>query len=429
MLALVLGVCAVIVYHLLNPVVSLAAAGIYFALGSLLLRVILASTSTPAEDPEGLADDLFLGLVVPFYNEDPTYFSLCLESISDQSRPPGTVWLIDDASSSNECYEYALEWAKRQTFEVHVHQLTVNVGKRHGQAIAFYNQTVDVWMTCDSDTMFDNDAIAEGLKPFADPRVHGVAGLTMGYNWKKNVLTRIIDIEFVNSFLIGRACLSRFGAVLVSCGTIAFYRGSVVMKNIDDYLNETFMGSPVRAGDDRKLTQYCLLEGRMVYQESSVAYTALPERLNHLIRQRIRWSASFYRAILWTAQNLPKNRLAFWMIFWQAVELVSFLLVFVAFILHITSVLLPAMIVYFGYMAVISYVRSIRYLTVPRPDMSMKDRLLSVAISPLISILYTFILTPVRYYSVLRSKENKWGTRQQVEVSAEPDSDTLISRL
>ncbi len=415
---LIIGMLLIIVYHFTNPSSSFSGIGVWFAVIGLFAKILLASTTKPATDVDNVTVDLSLGLALPFYNEDPKYFSMCLESISAQTRLPDVVWLIDDCSTSNECYAVAAKWAEDQPFEVQLRQLRKNVGKRHGQAVAYAEQEVDVWMTCDSDTVLDVKAIEEGMKPLADPEVHGVAGLTMGYNWNKNLLTRLIDLEFVNSFLIGRSALSRFGSVLVSCGAIAFYRSTTIMKHIDDYLNETFMGSPIRAGDDRKLTQYCLLEGKMVYQETAQAYSALPEKLGHLVRQRIRWSASFYRAIWWMYQNMPKNRLAFWMIVWQVMELVLFAIVLAAFVLHVTHVWLPALVVYFAYMTVISYIRSIRYLGVERHDMSMGNKIASMAISPLISVLYTFVLTPVRYYSMLKVRENKWGTRQTVEVSA-----------
>jgi hyaluronan synthase len=406
------------IYHLFNPIISVASVGIYLAVLGLGFRMLLASTNEVYEDLDDSMNSMRLGLIVPFYNEDPQYFTLCLRSIGQQERHPDVVWLIDDHSTSLDCLEIAHKWSETQAFDVKVRRVPENVGKRHAQELAFLEDTVDIWMTCDSDTILDELAISEGLKPLSDPRVHGVAGLTLAANWRTNILTRLIDVEFVNSFLIGRASLSRFGSVMVACGAIAFYRSEVIMEHLDDYLGETFLGSKIRAGDDRKLTQYCLLEGRMVYQESSRAYSALPENMSHLIRQRVRWSASFYRAIVWMMQNMPKRRIALWMLLWQVVELLLYMMVFVAFAFHIASVWLPAMLAYAIYMAAISYFRSIRFLFLDRKDMTTRDKAISVAISPLISLLYTFVLTPVRYYSVLKSRDAKWGTRQQIEVEA-----------
>src|SRR5262245_37417059 len=225
----------------------------------LAIRMLFAAGNRPAETNEfwdAALSNLRVGIVVPFYNEDPDYFTGCLASITRQTRPPDAVWLIDDGSRDPRCLEIARSFALlKHPFEVHVvHQ--ENAGKRHAQANAFRNDRADIWLTCDSDTILADEAIEEGLKPFCDRRVYAVAGLTLGHNWKRNVLTRIIDIEFVNSFLIGRASASRSGSVIVACGTIAFYRDKVVYDHLDDYLNETFCGKPVKAGDDRRLTQY-----------------------------------------------------------------------------------------------------------------------------------------------------------------------------
>jgi hyaluronan synthase len=394
--------------------------------GWLCLRMLFAAGNRPVETTEFWDDalgNLRVVVVVPFYNEDPEYFARCLYSITRQTRPPDAVWLIDDASRDPRCLQIAKNYARATSnFSVHVVRADVNAGKRHAQAYAFRQEEADVWLTCDSDTILAADAIEEGLKPFRDRRVYAVAGLTIGHNWKRNVLTRIIDIEFVNSFLIGRASTSRFGSVLVACGTIAFYRDKVVREHLDDYLNETFCGRPVRAGDDRRLTQYALLHGRTVFQETSVAYTALPEKFGHLVRQRVRWSSSFYRGVSWVAQNIGVNRVAYWLVALQLVELVFVLAMLVSLFVHSTRVGVAGLLAYFTYMTFLSYIRCLRYLTYSRADMTMRDKFTSVALAPLISLLYTFVLHPVRWYAILKSTDAKWGTRTQVEVSIRPDA-------
>ena len=37
--------------------------------------------------------------------------------------------------------------------------------------------------------------------------------------------------------------------------------------------------------------------------------------------------------------------------------------------------------------------------------------------APLITVLYTFVLNPVRYFSVTRVRDKRWGTRARVEVA------------
>ncbi len=48
-----------------------------------------------------------------------------------------------------------------------------------------------------------------------------------------------------------------------------------------DFLSQTFLGVPAIFGDDRRLTNYALLEGKVVFQQTAVAWTAVPQRLGH----------------------------------------------------------------------------------------------------------------------------------------------------
>jgi hyaluronan synthase len=392
-----------------------------FAAAWMTVRLLFAASARPVEVSPLIADGLAqrrVVAIVPFYNEDPRFFRECLDSFARQTRPPNVLWLLDDCSDSLRCVAEARRFARGDLpFEVRIFRADRNVGKRHAQAHAFANDHADIWVTCDSDTVLAPNAIEEGLKPFAYRDVSAVAGLTLGRNWNRNLLTRIVDIDFANSFLIGRASMSKVGSVLVACGTLAFYRSRVIEENLDDYVNETFLGYPVLAGDDRRLTQYSLLYGRVVFQETSVAYTALPERLGHLVRQRLRWSASFYRGAAWVAGNVRMSRAAYWLIVLQVVELVFVLLTLGAFAFHSVSVGLTALVAYMGYMTAISYIRCLRYLTFNREDMTFGDRARSVLIAPLIALLYTFILTPIRYFSVTRVRDKRWGTRSRVEVA------------
>jgi hypothetical protein len=53
-----------------------------------------------------------------------------------------------------------------------------------------------------------------------------------------------------------------------------------------DFLSQTFLGVPAIFGDDRRLTNYVLLQGKVVFQETAVAWTAVPQRLGHFARQQ-----------------------------------------------------------------------------------------------------------------------------------------------
>ena len=180
-----------------------------------------------------------------------------------------------------------------------------------------------MYLCVDSDTVLDQHAVAELAEPFSKRRVHCVTGLVLAHNRGTNLLTRLIDMRYVNAFLGERVAYSRLGSVLCACGSLAMYRGWVVRKYVDDFLGQRFLGQPATFGDDRRLTYYCLTEGLSLIQPSSVGYTDVPERLGHYIRQQIRWGKSFIREGFLLLGKFRLTRMYWWL---NLVELVTWVL-------------------------------------------------------------------------------------------------------
>ena len=187
-----------------------------------------------------------LSIVMPMHNEDPDFAVAAVMSMLEQSRSPNHVHVIDDGSTDGGAAADAVEAA----LSLHAHdtpwtltRLRENVGKRGALALGFRaDEQADIFLCVDSDTVLDHDAIAAGLRPFCDERTTGVAGFVTAHNWSRNVLTRLIDLRYVSAFLAERAAYSFFGAVLCCCGSLAFYRAEVVRANLDDFLDQRFLG-------------------------------------------------------------------------------------------------------------------------------------------------------------------------------------------
>ena len=88
---------------------------------------------------------------------------------------------------------------------------------------------------------------------------------------------------------IACATQSLFGDVLVSRGAFALYRAEMIREIVDSYTGETFLGHPVKLGDDAALTLFARGRGRAVQQSSAFALTMYPETLWHHLRQWCRW--------------------------------------------------------------------------------------------------------------------------------------------
>jgi hyaluronan synthase len=373
-----------------------------YLLAKLLLSARYRAAKGPA--PVGLA----ASVVVPFFNEDPETFRRCLASLTVQSTPPARVFVIDDGSKTRECFEVAREFAAHFPFFA-VHRFDENRGKREAQAWAFEHIATDIVVTVDSDTVVHPDAISELLKPFADGRVNAVCGYARSLNRHRNLLTRLIDLRYTNSFLYERGAYSVLGSVLCSTGVLSAWRMDVIRANEDDYLNQTFLGTEVHYGDDRRLTAYALRTGRVVFQDTAMALTHVPERMSHFVRQQVRWNKSFFRESLLLLRQLGPNRIAWWLggaEFGYWMVLTTMLLYAVAVRPVLTGVAPTWQ--YAAFVALMAYARSIRML-------GDGGRLFPRAflLAPIYGFMNLLLLVPLRLYSLLRLRDGSWGTRKR----------------
>lgn len=386
------------------------------AFGWLAAMIYLAHANRPITAKRQATENMFVAVVVPVFNEDPKTFTAMLKSLNRQTRQPDYVYIVDDGSTSDLCHQAYGKWA-RQTELKSCYFKQPNAGKREAQAVAFRDlQQADVFVTIDSDTVLDEKSIEQGIMPFANPRVMSVAGLLLGLNYNANLLTRLVDIGFVTSFLNGRSAWSKVHSVAVNCGGLAFYRANVVHAYLNEYTTQTVLGQRATCGDDRILTNFALLDGWAVFQETSVGYTLLPVKFKHLMNQRIRWWRSFFWGGEWLIRRFPVNRLVWWLVVWQFCSFVMYTLVVptVLIISPVARQTLPW--AFFAYIFMLSYVRNTRYLSVRRPDQPLKQQWLIYLLSPLSTLLHMFLCTVLQYVGLATIKNMGWGTRKKVEV-------------
>jgi hyaluronan synthase len=388
----------------------------------LALQVLLYSAERPrraSQRNRRYLDGLKVAILVPLYNEDPAVVRASVESMLAQTRLPQCIVVIDDGSTAED-YTAIATWAAGAANAAHVELhwwRTVNRGKRHAQvAGGALASDADIFVTVDSDTMLDSRAIEELLLPFADNRVQSVAGLVVAANSQRNLLTRFTDVWFACTQLVDRSALSTMSSVLVNCGGLAAYRNGVLRDNLDGYLNETFFGRVVPFSDDSLLTTYAKLRGRTVQQPSAICFTMMPDRIDHHIRQYLRWMRGSTIRSWWRFKYLPLRSFAYWMhlVYWVETVLGGFLFLLLylwfPFVRHQVSptvLLVPVL---------IGYAHALRYLLVARSDVRLRGQLVNWFISPVATLWAFFILRPLRWYAAATCLRTGWGTRKVVEV-------------
>lgn len=411
------------------------------AMGLLALKMFGALFYRPAkagrEELEYL-ENAWVTAVIPIYNEDPVMFEQGMRSLLAQSRLPNEIHIIDDCSADAGGIRAAKKM--RREFEARGVKYTVSVqpenkGKREALALGFEAAPYsDIFLCVDSDTVLSRDTVRELLLPLADEKIMASTGMVLALNHDSNIFTRLQDLRYGNSFLFERAAYSRLKSVLCCCGALSAYRGTLVRKYLPDFLNQQFLGKPAVFGDDRRMTNYCLMEGQVVFQETAVGYTAVPEKLPHFLRQQVRWNKSFFRESLWAFTHQKKYRPAFWL---TCMELALWLVFGTAmfYSMVITPIVHPDRFVahigdYLVFMVLMGYLRNVRYLDFPRRGMGFIKRFGMFLLAPVYGVIQLTLLTPLRFYALLTLHKGSWGTRQAgVEVSVAGDHEADVTEI
>lgn len=424
------------VHHLLSLAQIIDGRGSQFAVVFLLAFVLLMwqlvlcfferpHTTTPEQ--QAALDSAYVAINVPCYNEDPGALRACLASMFRQTRPLDLIHVVDDGSNVDYAEVQAWFLAQARTHGVVGRwDRQDNAGKRHAQGVTIAaSPEADFFVTVDSDAILDPRAVEEGLKPFADPRVMSVAGVVMLANVRTNLLTRASELWFVVGQMIDRSAMSAMGGVLVNSGALALYRGDLLRRHLDGYLNETFFGRRVELSDDSMLTIYALTEGRAVQQPTAFAFTLMPERYSHHRRQYIRWMRGAFIRSWWRFKYLPLTGYAYWTHALGWLQMLLSLITFGVFFVYVPIAATPTMVPFFLVVPLlVGFGQGLRYFAIQRDDMTHLDRLGIYLLTPLTSLYSFFVLRFVRYYAMATCLRTGWGTRQEVELTM-PASDKV----
>ena len=364
-------------------------------------------------------DDLHVTIAIPVFNEDPELLDRAIWSMVNCSRPPQCIHVVEDGKSGDygRLYHHWLGWHGRT--RVVWERLPQNMGKKRAQARVFTTHPeTDIFITVDSDTTLEFRAIEEGLKPLADPSVASVAGIEEIWNKNANWLTRVCSARNTFSQLIAWSTQSVFGDVLINRGTFALYRAPIIRSIIPAYINETFLGHPVKLGDDSALTLFSRAHGKTVQQVTAFCLPMYPETLSHHFRQWLRWARGGSVRNYWRIRYLPLTSWGWWWTVLAFYYTISSFAVPVMFV--VTWPRSERLIAYMFFSVVVwSYATSFHVLRVRREGEGKLQRALSVAAYPAGLIWSAYCLRPIRVYGIFTCFKQGWVTRQDgVEVGA-----------
>lgn len=375
-----------------------------------LLRVCLAWYYRPWRTPYYITTSV----IIPVVDEPEQLFRSVLGRIVDQ-RPTEAIVVINgprNETLEKICSDVGVRWV-----------WTDIPGKRNAVRVGVGLASSDIVVLVDSDTIWTPNTLRELIKPFRDPRIGGVTTRQRILDPGRNALTRWADwLENVRNHY-SMPAMSTLGTVGCLPGRTIAFRRSVLVRNMDKFLSEKFLGVFLEVSDDRTLTNYTLMSGfRTVYQSTSLVYTDAPTDLRKLMKQQYRWArGSQYntlRMMGWMLRNTPLLAL-----FYLADIIVPFVLVgsFISWgislatgtnsQLYRTLPLPPQPVLAIGSILLLSGLMTTLSLAV-RFGRHFADRPDDMAQLPIFMLINTFLLIPVRVLGFFRMAHNAgWGTR------------------
>jgi cellulose synthase/poly-beta-1,6-N-acetylglucosamine synthase-like glycosyltransferase len=214
-------------------------------------------------------------VLVPAYNEEAGIEST-VRSLLASTHPHLEVIVIDDGSTDRTAD--LATWIDDPRVRV-IRQ--PNSGKAAALNTGLAYASYDIVVMVDADTVFEPDALYRLIQPLAHPAVGAVSGNTKVGN-RRGLLGRWQHLEYVFGFNLDRRMFEVLECMPTVPGAIGAFRRDALM-GVGGVSEDTL-------AEDTDLTMALWRAGwRVVYEESSVAWTEVPTSLGQLWRQRYRW--------------------------------------------------------------------------------------------------------------------------------------------
>jgi hyaluronan synthase len=255
-------------------------------------------------------------IIVPCFNEEQWIQRTILGCINqDYPIHKLEVIVVDDCSNDKsvgkikEIVEELKIKEQRYDIENRLHYIVqeTNAGKREALAKGAVLAQHELIVFVDSDSFLDPFAIRNIVQPFKDTKMGGVSGRTDVANTYTNALTKMQAVRYYIAFRIMKAAESYFDAVTCLSGPLSCYRKDLIVKHMDAWLNQRFLGEKATFGDDRSMTNFILRENRTGYQDTAICNTIVPNTYSVFLKQQMRWKRSWLRESLIAAKFMWKK--------------------------------------------------------------------------------------------------------------------------
>lgn len=368
--------------------------------GYLLSRFLFAALYRP---PKDVGYEPTVTALLPCRNEEKHIQQAIIQYMeTEYSKEKLEVIVIDDGST-DKTSEKALEMKKKYP-ELKVIRLKKPVGKRRALAAGIKESRGEILLFTDADSFIRPHTIKKIVQGLADPTVAAVSGHIEAENKWDNLLTKMQTVRYFVAFRIMKAAESLFSSVTCCSGPCTAYRRELVLKYLDNWTEQKFLGTFANFGDDRTLTRFLLKNHRILYDSEATATTHIPNDYSTFFAQQLRWKKSWFRESLYASlfmwKKLPFMAVSFYLGF--ILPLLAPLIVFRALV-FVPIVYMKTPLIYLFGIFCMSSLFSISYMFIKR------SRIWFYLVP--FSFFYMLVLVWQMPYAVITVRNTKWGTK------------------
>ena len=366
-----------------------------------LAKYLVARKYKPYTEPYWAS----VSVIIPVVDEPVELFSEVLRRIFMQQ--PDEIIVVANGAENLELRDVALRYGA-------IYSSLPHPGKRQAIVAGATLARNDYLVIVDSDTLWDDYALHELMKPFKNPAVGGVTTHQEIIDPDRNTVTRIAAWMEATRAKFSMPAMSALGTVGCLPGRTIAIRKHVLMDNEDEFLRGSFLGYHLRQSDDRAITNYVLKAGyQSVYQRTARVYTDAPTTWRKFIRQQYRWAhGSQYNSLKMLPWMMKHARfLAF--LFWSEIVAPFFLLAVWAWVFlnttHETGISGAHPLLKGAFTALVGASMSLglRQLWLLRHKPKWFLRV------PIFVVFATFIMVPLKLLAFVKmGHDSGWGTRK-----------------
>jgi peptidoglycan-N-acetylglucosamine deacetylase len=226
--------------------------------------------------------ELTVTVLLAAYNE-ARVIRRTVESVLASVHPVLEVVVVDDGSTDETAAVVAqMAATDRRIVLVSQHNGGKAAALNHGLTLV----RAPFVVTVDADTVLAPDTVGHLVRHFTldlETRLGAVAGVVRVGNRSRNLLTRWQAVEYITQIGVERSAQDALGAILIVPGACAAWRLEAVIQ-AGGYSSSTL-------AEDCDLSLMMHRGGwRIVQDDEAVAYTEVPEDVDSLLAQRVRWT-------------------------------------------------------------------------------------------------------------------------------------------